>query len=101
MKKLILLFVIIFCLTGISYATNPTIITYESKTGNVVFNHETHLIYGECVICHHTKEFIVCSGCHGIDVNIIKSKNAFHKQCKGCHKKLKQGPTKCKGCHIK
>lgn len=65
----------------------------------------------KCKTCHHKKGKVkTCSTkeCHGKPQKGLKTcsdksmkKNPFHKQCVGCHKKLKKGPKKCKECHKK
>lgn len=47
-----------------------------------------------------------CQACHDLTpkADILDAKEAFHRQCKGCHlarRKVRQpaGPIKCKGCH--
>ena len=78
-----------------------------------------------CADCHHVykdgknvwKEgdhVDKCSKCHDISKNtkengvkVVKLQNAYHKNCKNCHKALKKegketGPfKKCNGCHKK
>ena len=83
-----------------------------------VFAHKAHVDKGvACTECHHTwkKEERdtpqKCAECHKArkakDEEITTLKNAYHKQCMGCHKKLKKdgkphGPTaKCSECHPK
>ncbi len=47
-----------------------------------------------------------CQACHGLrpQAQRLDVKNAFHRQCKGCHLKLRQqrrpaGPIQCQECH--
>lgn len=70
----------------------------------------THKAHGEkvkaCAECHHKDAAGAeqkCSKCHGAKAEDKKVdlKEAFHKQCKGCHQKEKKGPTKCDDCHKK
>ena len=91
-------------------------ITWTGK-GTVTFNHSKHTADG-CKKCHHKakdgKAEIKCGECHKkkkdtVEGDPIPSKKAFHKQCKGCHKKVvkkdetKKGvvPVTCKECHVK
>jgi hypothetical protein len=70
-----------------------------------------------CEICHHDYQrgrnlwkegqpVKKCQSCHGLvpQAGRLDIKNAFHRQCKGCHlhrRKAKQagGPINCQGCH--
>ena len=93
------------------------------KKGPVTFSHNTHNKDYKiaCADCHHVYDggkntwkegnaVQKCSECH----DAVKSKGkvkklmlAYHKNCQGCHKKLKKaakktGPTtKCNQCHQK
>ena len=63
-----------------------------------------------CLGCHHEspvearQKLPLCSTCHP---NRMVSKvngipglmGAYHRQCLGCHKKIKQKPLECDGCH--
>ena len=89
--------------------------TYEP----VSFFHRKHQedFKVSCKTCHHEckkddcSDAKSCSSCHKMGdtekygKKIIKLKNAFHKQCMGCHKKTnkavgsKKAPTGCKACH--
>ena len=100
---------------------DKSVIVFESKKGNVTFNHALHgTVRGiECKSCHHTykdgEPIKPCADCHkqkdsevaGFSVLAPKNSKAYHTKCKGCHKytleELHQpaGPTKCKLCHIK
>ena len=104
----------------------------KDKKRPVLLTHKEHAAptkdkgYGiACADCHHVyengknvwkKEDSVqkCSECHDIKKNtkkdgvkVIKLQNAYHKNCKNCHKALKKegkktGPfKKCNGCHKK
>ena len=106
----------------------------EAKRAPVAFPHAVHFDY-TCNTCHHKwsgqEEIMSCStsGCHDLAVLPKKEerseedtilryyKTAFHKQCIGCHKKIKAenvkmemslgeiaeladtGPTGCVKCH--
>jgi hypothetical protein len=93
---------IILIATFIYAADNgPEKVTYEVKMGTVTFDHAAHQKRSECSTCHHTGDYAKCKSCHGTDTKAPKAKDAYHKNCKSCHKELKKGPTKCKECHIK
>jgi len=71
----------------------------------VPFTHGEHwkTIDG-CGTCHHRDGAVVgqkCSGCHGGSEEITKVclRQAYHRQCVGCHSKGKRGPRKCNECH--
>ncbi len=104
MKKLILL--IAFCLVA-SFAVadnGPAQFNLEAKNGTVAFDHAAHQAqFTDCTVCHHEGVAVgTCKNCHlAKKGDAPKAKDAYHKQCKGCHKTMKQGPTKCKQCHIK
>ncbi len=107
MKKLIvLLAVVAFVATAmLAFADNgPAKIKFEAKMGAVTFDHAAHQAqFKDCKTCHHKGvEAGACRTCHlAKKGDAPKAKDAFHKQCKGCHKKMKKGPTKCKQCHVK
>ncbi len=70
-----------------------------------------------CTQCHHQYQgrrnvwrqgqpVQKCESCHGLywQDNRLDIKNAYHRQCKGCHVKLRQqkrraGPIHCQECH--
>ncbi len=72
---------------------------------HVGFAHKGHGKYvSGCGTCHHRDTGIVgqkCSGCHGSTEETTKVclRQAYHKQCMGCHSRGKKGPTKCNQCH--
>lgn len=77
--------------------------------GPVPFSHQAHQSV-MCLDCHHTGDYIQCAECHMMETEdeLVKLKLAFHRNCRGCHKALKQeDPTskapyrKCNGCHAK
>ena len=88
-------------ITVFAATKGPGEIKFTPKMGTVTFNHAAHQGRTDCATCHHTGDYIQCTNCHGVEAKAPKAKTAFHKTCKGCHKKLQQGPTKCKECHIK
>jgi hypothetical protein len=89
-------------------------ITLKASNGDVKFNHKKHseTLKIECKKCHHTWKAGETSGklcleCHKAKTEgkTLSAKEAFHKDCQGCHKKeeasKKPAPTKCGGCHVK
>ena len=80
-----------------------TIAKCGDKKSAVTFSHSGHAETIDCFACHHaskTKEEIKgCMECHGKDDKAPAPKDAYHDQCKGCHKEQAKGPTKCKECH--
>ena len=96
-----------------------TIKECASKKTAVEFNHKAHIDKGvACDKCHHTQkglkagakvEVKKCSTCHAKPekattpgcTSASRSKNMYHKNCIGCHKTEKKGPTKCSACHKK
>jgi len=85
-------------------ATAPTKpLTLKGKTkGPVAFTHVNHKM--DCKECHHKGEpSDKCEKCHkpAAEGKTPGLKDAFHKNCMGCHKAKKQGPTKCDECHKK
>ncbi|MCJ7508884.1 MAG: cytochrome c family protein [candidate division Zixibacteria bacterium] len=76
----------------------------------VSFSHEMHSLVAEsCAVCHHhseTGQTPSCTKCHATSVVSEKSsttvlREAYHRQCIGCHKKMEMGPTGCADCHTK
>ncbi len=84
----------------------------------VTFNHRRHEAGRlACTQCHHDYQgrrnvwrqglpVDKCQACHGLrpEPRRLDLKNAFHRQCKGCHLKLEQqgrraGPIDCRDCH--
>jgi hypothetical protein len=84
----------------------------------VQFSHKVHEARRVgCTHCHHDYQgrrnvwrqgqpVQKCQACHGLtpEAGRLDAKNAFHRQCKGCHLGLKQrgqpaGPVTCRGCH--
>ena len=88
MKKLIVAVMIVAFAVTAAWAAD--VVTYESKKGNVTFNHKAH------------GDKIGCKSCHeGTPAKIAVEKKTAHKAlCKDCHKK-QGGPTKCNDCHKK
>jgi hypothetical protein len=90
----------------------------EYEKPPVKFSHQRHPKPRiACEKCHHDYEggrnlwregqpVEKCQTCHGLTpkADLLDAKNAFHRQCKGCHlakRKVRQpaGPIKCEGCH--
>ena len=87
----------------------------------VTFPHEEHMDQLDCLQCHHKYKDgvnildedaleegnadLLCSACHTDDAK-IGLRQAFHRECMGCHRKLRlegkpTGPELCGQCHIK
>lgn len=75
----------------------------------VRFSHGNHSsVAGECGSCHHHSEVgqtPPCQKCHGASLESKGSgmpglKDAYHRQCMGCHKDMGTGPVGCGECHI-
>jgi len=94
-------------------AEKYTIDKCQKKKPVVPFNHYQHQkIQGvTCKACHHEMEEgktpKSCFECHQCKKGEAPAaKIAFHKNCKGCHVKMKKegkktGPTSCVKCHPK
>ena len=117
-KGLISISIIAGLLFSILMATGSfaaDVITLKASNGNVTFNHKKHLevANNDCVKCHHTWKKgettgKLCEECHKgtAEGKTLSAKDAFHKDCQGCHKELKEakkpaGPTACTQCHVK
>jgi hypothetical protein len=88
MKKLIVAVMIVAFAVTAAWAAD--VVTYESKKGNVTFDHKAHADKLGCKACHE-----------GAPAKIAVDKKGAHKAvCKDCHKK-QGGPTKCNACHVK
>jgi hypothetical protein len=83
-----------------------------------VFRHDEHNEKAgieECNKCHHiyndegklvedeSSEDQRCSECHELKASGKKPAlmNAFHTNCKGCHKEKNKGPVMCGQCHVR
>jgi hypothetical protein len=61
----------------------------------------------DCATCHHHSEADQtpsCNKCHAASSGSEESgipglKDAYHRQCMGCHKEMEMGPTGCAECH--
>ena len=89
----------------------PVRVLLKSTAGNILFDHKQHSSedgYGyDCVDCHHLWEKDkgekpeACTECHLSDgEDPIKTSEAFHQQCIGCHEDAGTAPTICADCHI-
>ncbi|MEW6266630.1 MAG: cytochrome c3 family protein [Thermodesulfobacteriota bacterium] len=100
-----------------------TVKIYKTETfgkhtkGPVEFTHKKHVDEHKvaCVECHHDAKYDgktnnwkegdpvqKCDECHkkNKEGKIDKLQNAFHNNCRGCHKKQGKGPeAKCNECH--
>ncbi|MFC1867911.1 acidic tetraheme cytochrome c3 TmcA [Thermodesulfobacteriota bacterium] len=81
------------------------------------FNHDIHNEAAEiddCIECHHVYEDGVrlddedstdsrCSDCHDLEQadDMPGLMDAYHLNCKGCHKANSAGPIMCGECHVK
>jgi hypothetical protein len=84
----------------------------------VKFSHRVHEARRvACTQCHHDYQgrrnvwhegqpVVKCQTCHGLrpEARRLDVKNAYHRQCKGCHLRLRQqgrqaGPIECQACH--
>jgi hypothetical protein len=90
MKKLMIVLMLLAFATSATLAIAADTVTYETKQGNVTFNHKAH------------GEKLKCDACHkGTPAKIDVTKDLAHGAvCKDCHK-AKGGPTKCGDCHKK
>ncbi len=95
-------------------APTTTVIKACQKTKPpVTFPHKDHVTKGKmaCKTCHHTGKNVACSSadCHAGKASGKKpgcaeaslTKNPFHINCVGCHKKMSKGPKTCAQCHKK
>jgi hypothetical protein len=108
----------------------PVRVMFESVSGKVLFTHKTHAAdagYGiACQECHHHPEeddvdLRACKDCHQVpqedqpvsqacldchsdgevdDTEMVKTSDAFHSQCIGCHEDYGEGPQECSACHV-
>ena len=98
----------------------------EKKYEDVTFAHNKHAVERNiaCDHCHHVYEdgkntwqkgqaVQKCAECHTSNITgkelreaseeekKLSLYNAFHDQCRGCHKEQEKGPVKCTECHNK
>ena len=90
-------------------------IVFDAPNGKVTLTHKKHneTLKIDCLKCHHTWKQgetagKLCRECHKAqkEGNAPSAKDAFHKDCKGCHDEAKKankptGPTGCTQCHVK
>jgi hypothetical protein len=119
MKKILIIgvlvsFIFSVLMVGGVFATKDEII-FEAPNGKVTFNHKKHqeTLKIDCLKCHHTWKLSetsgrLCRDCHkpGGEAKGLLAKDAFHKNCRGCHDEAKKtnkpaGPTMCTHCHVK
>ena len=91
------------------------VVEYTPSYGKVTFAHKKHAetLKIDCLKCHHTwkkgeTSGKLCKDCHKakLEGKAIAAKDAYHKDCKGCHEEAKKankpaGPTGCTQCHVK
>lgn len=90
----------------------------KPKKSAVEFTHKKHSVDHKlaCTECHHVykdgknvfkdgDKVQECSACHTSPKKnqgkMLSLYNAFHDNCKTCHKAAKKGPRKCNECHPK
>lgn len=104
---LVLVLVTAFALVTLAISAQPVGKIKLDLTGKKSsdFDHTAHeKVVESCQKCHHKDAAGTeqkCLKCHTVEGTdkVIKAKDAFHKQCAGCHKSIKKGPKSCKGCH--
>ncbi len=101
---LFLSFTLLFTLTILA-ADAPDEIVFESKMGNVTFNHKNHveLAENDCTACH-PKLFPQSREPINFKAGMHKPAEAKKTSCAGCH--YPDGPAfeskgNCKRCHVK
>jgi hypothetical protein len=91
------------------------VVEFTPSYGKVSFTHKKHseTLKIDCLKCHHTwkkgeTSGKMCKDCHKAKAEgkTLALKDAFHKDCKGCHDEAKKanksaGPTGCTQCHVK
>jgi len=91
------------------------VVEFNPSFGKVTFAHKKHAetLKIDCLKCHHTwkkgeTSGKICKDCHKAKAEgkAVAAKDAFHKDCKGCHEEAKKankpaGPTACTQCHVK
>ena len=100
----------ILMVSGVFAAKDMVVL--DNPYGQVKFDHKKHVdLKLECVKCHHTwkpgdTSGKLCLECHKAkaEAKALSSKDAFHKDCKGCHDEANKakkpaGPTACNKCH--
>ncbi len=116
---------LLFVSVGVLVAADvPETVTIEGKDyakdkkGPVEFHHQKHVSDYKlaCTDCHHVykdgknvwkegDKVQKCSECHDPaekQGDVMKLQNAYHRNCKNCHKEKGKGPfKKCNDCHAK
>jgi hypothetical protein len=72
-------------------------LVFPNKKGEVIFSHKSHLKsikVDQCILCHRIKDPTLES----IQTRFEDHRLA-HSFCRGCHTKMKNGPTECHLCH--
>ena len=112
------LFISVGVLIAADVPEKITIDEAQNKKGPVAFDHQKHVkeFGATCTDCHHSykdgknvwkegDKVEKCSACHDLKEKkdgAMKLQNAFHKNCKNCHKEKGKGPfKKCNDCHAK
>ena len=103
----------IMMVTGV-FAKDVVVLDESGNQGKVTFTHKKHVdLKIDCLKCHHTWKKgettgKLCKDCHKAQAEgkTISAKDAYHKDCKGCHDEAKKankpaGPTGCTQCHVK
>ncbi|WP_028321743.1 cytochrome c3 family protein [Desulfatiglans anilini] len=86
-------------------------IMLQNSAGGVLFTHMNHASEDEygiaCTDCHHAWDEDPetspgrCSECHEPESeDPMKSSDAFHMLCQGCHEDGGSGPVECGECHV-
>lgn len=115
MKKLVILLTAVLAVVltfgpGMAASPDKMILKEIQKIKSpVAFDHKAHgTMVKECKECHHQdpagkEQKCSAAACHGAktDGKKVELKEAFHKQCRDCHKKEQKGPVKCDECHPK
>ena len=105
----------LFSLLLVSGVFAKDVVEFNPAYGKVKFAHKKHAetLKIDCMKCHHTWKKgeatgKLCMECHKAKAEgkALSAKDAFHKDCKGCHDEAKKankpaGPTGCTQCHVK
>ena len=91
--------------SGLRAADAPDKLTFESKMGNVTFDHAKHVERegGECTTCHD-KLFPQSRAPLNFKTGMHKPAEAKKASCAGCHHpggKAFESKGNCKNCHVK
>ncbi len=102
--KILMLFALTFIVSSQLLSVEDIILLPRlgHRKGQIKFNHKSHTQdFGtKCIDCHHSGENKKCSTCHlqKDQGEIMKLRDAYHQQCRSCHKKT-SGPVACGKCH--